>query len=244
MDAREMHYDFKTKLNKIDSQKYRNLKVPEIDWKLNEAQELFPKIVAQPRIGKQLGFEVNQRTIDDIRTIVINQKFANAIVLQEFDSFDSSFIGSLPQDYWFFLNGQVLATKGKCIDKVLDTKEVQHDDNVHKSPFDKSSFLWRVANIRFIKEGIKVLTNKDFTPTKIRLDYLKKPRMIHNAQDWTNGTYNTVSGIALTGSQSCELPEPVHREIVDLAVFIAANDINLSNYQFKRDKLNLVDIKQ
>jgi hypothetical protein len=39
MTAREMHYDFKQKLNKIDSQKHRNLKVPEIDWKLNEAQE-------------------------------------------------------------------------------------------------------------------------------------------------------------------------------------------------------------
>ena len=61
MNAREMHYDFKQKLNKIDSQKYRNLLVPEIDWKLNEAQEVFVKIIAEPRLRSQLGFEINQR---------------------------------------------------------------------------------------------------------------------------------------------------------------------------------------
>ena len=37
MNIREMHYDFKKKFNKIDSQKNRNLLVPEIDWSLNEA---------------------------------------------------------------------------------------------------------------------------------------------------------------------------------------------------------------
>ena len=41
----DMHYDFKQKINKIDSQKYRNLRIPEIDWKLNEAQEIFIKTV-------------------------------------------------------------------------------------------------------------------------------------------------------------------------------------------------------
>ena len=52
------------KILKIDSQKYRNLIVPEIDWKLNEAQEAFVKIIAEPRLKSQLGFEINQRTID------------------------------------------------------------------------------------------------------------------------------------------------------------------------------------
>ena len=80
MNAREMHYDFKQKLNKIDSQKYRDLIVPEIDWKLNEAQEVFVKVIAQPRLQSQLGFEINQRTINDIRTIVIDQKPVDGIV--------------------------------------------------------------------------------------------------------------------------------------------------------------------
>ena len=38
MNISEMHYDFKKKLNKVDSEQNRNLLVPEIDWALNEAQ--------------------------------------------------------------------------------------------------------------------------------------------------------------------------------------------------------------
>ena len=48
MTIQDMHYDFKKKLNKIDSQQNRNLLIPEIDWTLNEAQELFVKITAFP----------------------------------------------------------------------------------------------------------------------------------------------------------------------------------------------------
>jgi len=90
MTIKEMHYDFKKKLNKVDSQQYKNLLVPEIDWTLNEAQELFVKMVAKPRTKSYTGFELNQRTIDDIRTLVKdNQCFSvtgNTV--------------ALPSDYW------------------------------------------------------------------------------------------------------------------------------------------------
>lgn len=241
MTAREMHYDFKQKLNKIDSQKNRNLKVPEIDWKLNEAQEVFVKIVAQPRVGKDLGFEVNQRTIDDIRTIVVNQKLDNAVALSQFD--DSSFIGTLPDDYWFYANSKIVATKGTCENKLLNGREVQHDDEADLSVFDRSSFEWRVANIRFIREGIRVFTDGSFTPSKIILNYLLRPRKIHNAQDWIGGTYNDINGVPLSGTVACELPEGVHRDIVDLAVFITSGDLNLNSYQFQRNKLSLTQTK-
>ena len=72
MTTREMHYDIKFKLNKIDSQQNKNLKIPEIDWVINEANEILIKLIAQPRVKNQFGFETSQRTIDDIRTIVRN----------------------------------------------------------------------------------------------------------------------------------------------------------------------------
>jgi len=232
-----MHYDFKQKLNKIDSQKYRDLLVPEIDWKLNEAQEIFVKIVAQPRLSKKYGFETNQRTIDDIRTIVINQPDSGGQTLTSFST--SSFTCTLPEDYWFFANGKVLATKSPCPAKFLNTREIQHDDNAHTSAFDKSSFEWEVANIRFISTGIRVFSDGTFTPSKLVMDYLKKPRFMHCAQDFDGGTYNTMEGVALTGTVNCELPEGVHREIVDLAVLITTGDLGLSTYNFRKDKLNI-----
>lgn len=241
MNAREMHYDFKQKLNKIDSQQYRNLIVPEIDWKLNEAQEVFVKMIAQPRLKSQLGFEINQRTIDDIRTIVINQspQQANCLTVTSYDN--SSFLAQLPADYWFFVGGKVYATKGKCVNKKLATREIQHDDEHDMSPFDRSSFEWRISNLRFMNGGIRIFTDGTYTVNSLCMDYIKKLRRIHNAQDYQGGTYTTLDGIVLTGTQSCELPEMVHREIVDLAVLITAGDLSLPDYSFKQNKVQLTN---
>lgn len=237
MNAREMHYDFKQKLNRIDSQQYRNLKVPEIDWKLNEAQELFVKSIAQPRDNNEIGFEFNQRTIDDIRTIVVNQTPVTGIVAIPFDS--SSFNIVLPSDYWFFINAKILVTKGSCIDVQLNTKPVQHNDEHELSPFDRSSFEWRVSNITFNSEGIRVFTDGTYTVNKMMIDYIKRPIMIHNAQDYIGGSYVTLDGMTLSGSQSCELPKGVHDEIVDLAVFLTTIDLDHSNTQLKQNRVKI-----
>lgn len=232
-----MHYDFKQKLNKIDSQKYRNLLVPEIDWKLNEAQEVFVKVVAEPRIGKQIGFETNQRTKNDIRTIVVDQVFSGGVVPTVYD--DISYITVLPTDYWFLVACKVFATKGGCTNVKLATREVEHDDEHELSPFDRSSFLWRVSNIRFNKDGLRVFTDGTYNITKVCFEYLKKPRTIHNAQDYTGATYTDLQGNVLVGTQSCELPDMVHKEIVDLAVLITSGDLNLPDYVLKQRKVVL-----
>ena len=73
MNIKEMHYDFKMKFNKIDSQQFRNLKIPEIDWLLNKAVSLFVKNIAFPRKPSYTKFEQTQRTIDDIKALVKTQ---------------------------------------------------------------------------------------------------------------------------------------------------------------------------
>lgn len=239
MTIGEMHYDFKQKLNAIDSQKYRNLRVPEIDWKLNEAIEVLCISIAQPsyKVNIPLGFEINQRTIDDIRTIVIDQKPTEYSNVTQFD--DSSFIMTLPDNYWYLANLTVLATKGNCINvNLYNSKAVQHNDNHESSIFDKSSFEWRTSNYRFNKDGIRFFTDGTFIITKIGIEYLIKPKMVHNAKDFIGGTYNTIDGVPLTGSEDTDLPEQVHRDIVDIAVAITANDLSLPQYNYKKDKLN------
>lgn len=239
MNAREMHYDFKQKLNKIDSEKYRNLIVPEIDWKLNEAQEVFVKMIAEPRLASQLGFEKNQRTINDIRSIVINQTTdkGNCIKATVYDS--SSFLAEIPLNYWFHVKSKAIGYKGTCKNAILSTTIQEHDNEAEDSPFDKSSFEWRHVNLRFLSEGIRMYTDGTFTIDWLCMDYIKKPRLIHNAQDYVSGTYTTLGGTVLTGSQSCELPEMTHKEIVDLAVLIAAGDMDMPDTASKQNKLSL-----
>ena len=238
MTSREMHLDFKMKLNKIDSQKYRNLFVPEIDWKLNEAQEVFVRMIAEPRNNQNQGFEFNQRSIDDLRTIVINQSIDSSTSLTKFD--DTSYIAPLPDDYWYKLGVKVFATKNNC--QTIDLSNVfyvRHDEN-NLNTFNLPSFEWRQVNIRFLKEGIRVFTDGTFIIDRVVLNYIKKLRKIHNAQDAKNGQYKDLgTGVILTGSQDCELPEGTHRNIVDLAVLITTGELQIPDYQIKQQKLNL-----
>lgn len=232
MTIEEMHYDFKKKFNKIDSQQHRNLLVPEVDWVLNEAQELFVKMIAFPRIKSYLGFEKHQRSIDDIRPIVINGEsipVADNIV-------------SLPEKYKYFLRARVDMKKGNCTSKGV-LKIRQHDDEFEESVQHKSSFEWRHVNGVFTNQGIKLYDDGTFTNTSISLSYIEKLDWIHNAENFRNGTYKRPNGDILTGTQNSILPDHTHREIVDLAVRIASGEIQSSMAQIHQAKLNFNELR-
>lgn len=237
MNIQEMHYDFKMKLNKIDSNKYRNMKIPEVDWKLNEAQHLYIALVAEPRIRNYLGFETSQRTIDDIASIVINNK-----ALTSLPASDDFVVFSLPDDYLYFIStAELFATKEDCKNVKIETTVIQHDDEAERQAFYKPSFEWRETNIRFFNNGIKVFTNNEFTIDSLSINYIRKPLYMHYAEGFLAGGYKLPGHTTpLTGSQNCELPEHTHREIVDLAVALTTGDLELpAAYQFKMSKLKL-----
>lgn len=234
MDIKAMHYDFKKKLNKVDSQQYKNLRVPEIDWVLNEAYELFVKIIAEPRIFNHLGFERNQRTIDDIRPLVVPIDLTNPITATGANTF------ILPTNYWFFINAKVEMQKIGCTNKIGRVYIRQQDDEFEESPFDKSSFEWKTVNGIFAENKIKLFTDGTFTNTKLYLGYIKKALYIHNAEAHSVSGYKMPDGTVLSGSQNCELPDHTHREIVDIAVLITTGELeNQLGYQFKKEKFNL-----
>ena len=226
MTIQDMHYDFKKKLNKIDSQQNRNLLIPEIDWALNEALELFVKWIAKPRLRAGIGFEMSQRSIDDIRTLVVNSQCSTI----------TSNLATLPVDYWHFLNGKVTMTKGACttVGRFIPR---QHDDMFEESPFDKSSFEWKEVNGHFVGDTIKLFTDGTFVNTQFCLSYIKKHPYMNYAAGFTGGTYTLPSGTVLSTPQDCLLPFHTHREIVDIAVLIASGEIQAADYEIKLQKL-------
>lgn len=242
MDIRGMHYDFKQKLNKIDSQQYINLRVPEIDWKLNEAVELFIKSIAQPRVSNYLGFEVSQRSIDDIKTIVIENYEITPTPTQGVSP-NTEVIIELPENYMFFVSARALIKKEPCGERIAVVRPMRHNETFEESPFDSSSYEWRTVNIRFFEGGLKAFTDGTFTIEKLYLNYIRKPKYIHNAQDFLpSQAYKLPNGTLLSGTQDCELPEHTHREIVDIAVLITTGDLQIPDYQIKQAKLNLNQI--
>lgn len=224
-----MHYDIKMKVNKVDSQSYRNFLIPQLDWILNEAQELFIKMIAMPRnINSLSGFELNQRTIDDIKSIVVPDYIVTPV----------NNVVTLPQDYMFYIKSTAKISKGDCKDKDAVVVVRQTEDLAEISPFDKSSFEWRTINAVFNSTGIKIFTDSTFTVDKLSITYIRKPAYIHNAQKFNSGTYLLPGGQLLSGKQDCELPPHTHREIVDIAVLLITGQLQLPDYSVKRDKLN------
>lgn len=234
MRIQAMHYDFKMKFNKIDSQSNRNFKVPEIDWLLNEAAELFVKMIAEPRLRKQLGFETSQRTIEDIASIVVSDD-------NDWSSVTNNVL-TLPTDYWYLIKGRVKVTKGKCKDVVGRFHLVQHDDMYEEKPLYKSSFEWRRFNAHRFDGGIKFFDDGTFSITDACLNYIRRMSFMHNAQSYVGGTYISAEGVTLTGTVDCELPVTTHSEIVDIAVLLASGNIQTSDYQAKLNKLNLNEL--
>ena len=227
MVTREMHYDFKTKFNKIDSQKNRNLLVPEIDWLLNEAAELFVKKVAEPKTQNGLGFESSQRIIDDIKSVVNPGTWITV----------TNNIISLPSDYLYFVRCRVKLSKKNCKDKEAVLYIREHRDLFEESTFYNGNFEWREVNGVYTQQGIQSYTDGTFTIDQAKLTYIRKWPYFHNAQDFGSGSYVLPSGVTLTGTVQCDLPVHTHREIVDIAVMLAASGVQTSDLPVTLGKL-------
>lgn len=219
-----MHYDFRVKMNRIDSAQYRDLKIPEIDRKLNEAINLFLLLVAEPRIRNQFGFETTQRNIDDIRTMVVNE-----FLLSGGNATSGETVFSIPGDYLYYLGGSVTASKDGCLKQKMDVIVTKHDDRALVREFYESDFDWREVNIGFAGDGIHVY-HQDFHIDTFSIDYIMAHPYVHYAAGFEGGTYTLPNGTVLgptPGFQDCLLPDIVQPEVVDLAVLLATGDLEL-----------------
>lgn len=232
MNIKEMHYDFKRKFNKIDSQQNRNFIVPEIDQLLNEAEEIFKKCIAEPRFRTKLGFESSQRNIDSIRSIVVTDCYEP----------EDDLIYILADDYQYFVRGRAELSKGSCTGRSATIKIMEHDDEFEEDVFTRSSFEWKRVNGLFNSDGLQLHIDGTFTIDNVCVTYIRKTRFMHNAEAYRVGGYLLPSGVSLTGTADCELPEDTHREVVDIAVMLAAGEVQTSDFQLKLNKLNLDQI--
>ena len=226
-----MHYDFKTKLNRLDGNFNRELKIPEIDRKLNEAITIFILITAEPKFKKFFGIETSESNFEDIRPLVVN----------EAETQISGNVVQFPSDYMFYLNSYAIGKKDNCTAK-FDTVYSQYDDRTPTSEFYKTDFDWRELVIRFSKDGIK-LYNDDIEIISFYLSYIKKHPYIHYAEGFNAGGYKLPSGETLTGTVNPILPEHTLSRVVDIAVLLATSDLGLVNmFKLKEGIINTEQI--
>lgn len=239
MTVQEMHYEFKLKLNKVDSLDYSNFQVPEIDWYLNEAMNVFMKQRYGIFSSKGVGFEAIQKRIDDLRNLVVKQALATGLSLTHQNTFEST----LPNDYVFLVRAVANASKEGCGGKTLTCVQIQHDDltGIMTDPYYAPSFEWGETPLVFGTTGntagdldkIFVYTDGTFQIQLVTIDYLRRPRRIAFPLGTPTGQYKYPDGTLVTANQGCELAEHTHKEIVDLAVQIVSGDIDHPGYQIK-----------
>tara|TARA_R110000822_G_scaffold16329_9_gene55732 strand:- start:5425 stop:6171 length:747 start_codon:yes stop_codon:yes gene_type:complete len=246
MTVEEMQYDFKIKFNKLDSNDYRDFQVPEIDWLLNEAQEVFLKQRYGINNTTQKGFEGSQKRIDDLRNLVMKNVSLSPVTQVDTVSYEAE----LPPDYIFAIRVQSVVTKTSCGDKTLVCKPIQHDDlsNCLLDPNYNPSYEWgempvvygTLSDLAADANRIFGYTDGSFTVTSFILDYLREPKRIAFPGGVPGNVYNLPNGLPVgLPNQNCELPEHTHREIVDIATLIAAGDINHPGYQVKAAKTSM-----
>lgn len=242
MTVADMHYDFKFKLNKLDSSDYSNFQIPEIDWLLNESMWVFLKQKYGITNSKREGFEVTQKRIDDLRNLVVKD-----VVLPTIAGTANSFERVLPDNYIFAIRIQAELSKESCsLTRKSVCVQTQHDDlsKVLKDPYYGPSFEWEEVPVVFgttgdlVTDSNKIFgyTDGTFVINNFILDYLRTPKTISFAEGVPGGEYFYPDGTLTDSNQDCELPEHAHNEIVDLAVQIAAGNIDHPGYQLKAVK--------
>lgn len=237
MAIENMHYDFKSKLNKIDSSKYRDLSIPQIDWRMNEAYEVFIRML-NPKYAKLIGMEKSQRNIDDLYPLVVNPIDCISTFVETGVNYQ---VVALPDDYMFFLSLDCEAVKDSCTRTIHNLTIVTHNDKFLTTEFYSPSFEWNEIPVRFLDKGLKVFNDGTFTINKLCINYIKKPSYIHYAQAMGVTGYTLPNGDVLTGKQDCELPSHTHKEIVDIAVLIATGELQIPDFNFKMTKFNLTN---
>lgn len=247
MTIEELHYDLKYKLDKVDSLDTDNLLPAEIDWILNEAISLFVKQRYDRNNFKKLGFEGNQKRIDDLKTLVIKSPTSSqpGIPVQQIGpNMYELILSNFNYDYLFLIRLSVKIKKTNCGEKIISVEQSEHDDLntiLFNDPFRKPSFEWSRIPIVFgrtdttldDKGSIYLYTDSTFTIEEVYPEYLKEPNKV------SIGNYQYLDGSIATKTE-CDLPKETHREIIDIAVNEISRIIDSPNFmQLKSQKLQI-----
>lgn len=253
MTVQEQHIDFKRKLNKIDSQKYRNLRPEEIDLYLNEGMEVFiKKRIGLNNIYKK-GFESTQKRVEDLRDIHVKaeddtaQPFTGTEIETGVWRFDLATLGSVNNKLKYLYKTRIRfrGTQGSCTNKLLDGIQAQSDDlnEILNSEFYSPSFEWGEVPYNFAGNYVYAYTGGDFTLGTILIDYIKRPAKIANPNAIKDNTGNVIGYNYPDGTPAvqtdCEIQSMYGpSEIVDEAVRIAMIDLGDQRIKLENIKLS------
>ncbi len=217
-----LHFEFKQKVNKVDSLQNRNFFVEQIDHYLNEALNIFIEEVLKLA-------EADQNKIEYIGQLIKEEILTGTATAL-------NYVFDLPSDYYRHLNSMSIEKECKSL---ISHYPVQHDDlNAFLSdPLYKPSLEWRETGYQLQGNKLIVWTNGEFDIDNVKITYVKKHPRIANPIQSRNGTYNLPDGTLAVQQGLLLDSRRQFNTITDIAALNVHIDIYDSNYQTKLNKL-------
>jgi len=106
----EMHYDFRLKCDRVDSLTNQDFNPAEIDWLLNEGQEIVLKTKYSINNPYRAGFEATQKRFDDLSPLVIKNE---EVIPVDQDGVFEVPLSTLAYPYLFLIRAQAYADECK-----------------------------------------------------------------------------------------------------------------------------------
>jgi hypothetical protein len=228
----DFHREFKISLDKVDSSAYPELMDGEIDFFLNEAQLRFVKTRYGINNLYRKGFEEIQKRIDDLNNLV-KTRFTNIALYPYSGNSYKADVNTLFVDelratpstdkYMFFLKMDAKVSKTCGASYPNYCTHIQQDDlaRAQKDPFNKPTDDFPIF---WFEDGGLVVQTGGSPVTAVRLTFLKFPNAM------CLGTYGKPVS-------QCELAEHTHKEIIQLAVKIALENLESPRQQTQDSNL-------
>ena len=188
---------------------------------------------------KRAGFETSQKRIDDLGNLVV--KFPNqpSITPTEVSAGILEInLNSTLLPYLFLLNAWVDVEVSEGCLKKTPLKFVQHDDytETFRDPFNKDSLEFIPYNIgrNSTNNGQSIYIYSTQEIPNVYIEYIKVPSKV------SLGTYTYIDGVVYPPT-TLETAEYTHKEIVDIACLLAAQNTQSPEYMQLRNQKLLIN---
>jgi hypothetical protein len=128
MNIKEMHVAIGTEMNKINSALFENILEQEVDFAINTNILRFVKQRYTPSSNlKNKGFEMSQKRIDDLRTLVVPNYTAKAFLPPSYDpDITEKVLFYFPADYMLTVNSRFKVAHDDCNTFTYSTSTISH----------------------------------------------------------------------------------------------------------------------
>lgn len=203
----ETVYKFKLEYDKLDSNDFPKLELPQIIILLNKAQLI--------EVGTAYNkFEEDQSSVDDIQ--IIHIKDLPLITYTISNTLTNEYSAPLPDNYYALTRSYSYGVNTVCGSQVLYNSQITHNElnEVLQDPNRKPSYDWQEIPIVLSQDKVFGYTDSTFTLETLKIEYLRNPTNMDIIG------YTHFDSTAST-NVNCEFHDDFQEKIISMALLIA-----------------------